>query len=115
MRVSITTSPLDLRELIGDAFERGALPSGGGAEPQRARELALAAHEQPRAVIVFLEGRVGAARHGRAAGQPIDRAALETLLELDRRPVCVPPQVSGKVIRLRVPIQCGSGSVRRAP
>ena len=45
-RVSKITSPLDLRELVGDAFERRALPARRRADPQHARELVLAARRR---------------------------------------------------------------------
>ena len=81
----------DLRELIGDTLEGGALPAAGPGEPQRARDFPFSMHEHAGPVVVLLERQIGAARDRAARRQATERSPLHALLEVDGGPFGAAP------------------------
>ena len=82
----------ELRELIGDTLEGGALPATGPAEPQRAREFPFSMHEHSCPVVVLLERQIGAARDRAARRHATERSLLHALLEIDSGPPGAAPR-----------------------
>src|SRR5207248_1196452 len=82
----------DLAEVVRRPLERRALPAPAAAEPEAVHHFALAAQEEPRAIVVLVEGRVRLPRHRAAEGDPVEDAAIEPLLDVDGRALGAAPR-----------------------